>query len=259
MTAGEGLTSRFGTEFAPPFPGGRTFVTSRRVSLSDTTDTGRLRLDALARYLMDVATDDADDAGVSPGAWVLRRIELALHRLPVRGETVVSTTFCSGAGRSVAERRTSIADVDGEPVADSTAIWVYIDPATGRPGLLGSWFEEHYGVAAAGRRVASRLTHHAPSTAVVDDARAWSLRATDIDVLGHVNNAAYWEPVEDELARRAPGALPIAAQLEYRGEMVLLDEPRLASGVSDEGTQVETWLVCDGKVRSSAVVLLARA
>ena len=34
---------------------------------------GRVRLDALARYLQDVAADDVDDAGVE-GAWVMRRM-----------------------------------------------------------------------------------------------------------------------------------------------------------------------------------------
>ena len=39
----------------------------------------------------------------------------------------------------------------------------------------------------------------------------WQLRATDVDLLGHVNNAAYWHAVEERLARGGPGYSPTAA------------------------------------------------
>jgi acyl-ACP thioesterase len=43
----------------------------------------------------------------------------------------------------------------------------------------------------------------------------WLFRATDCDVAGHVNNAAYWEPLEDELLRREdPRSLDV--EIEFR-------------------------------------------
>ena len=40
---------------------------------------------------------------------------------------------------------------------------------------------------------------------------------TDVDLHGHVNNAAYWQAVEDRLARRTEGgAGRMRARLEYR-------------------------------------------
>ena len=50
----------------------------------------------------------------------------------------------------------------------------------------------------------------------VAEGRRWAIRTTDLDVMGHVNNAAHWEAVEDELARRLPGRIPVAAECEYR-------------------------------------------
>ena len=49
--------------------------------LGDVDPSGRLRLDAIARYLQDVASDDAADAGLDTG-WVARRtlIECAGRR-----------------------------------------------------------------------------------------------------------------------------------------------------------------------------------
>ena len=46
---------------APPPDRGRVFRSGRRVRLSDADPTGRLRLDACARYLQDVGNDDTAD------------------------------------------------------------------------------------------------------------------------------------------------------------------------------------------------------
>ena len=162
----------------------------------------RLRLDAVARDLQDVASDDVDDVAESriDGAWVLRRTALALGRSPRYGDDVELTTFCSGTGGRWAERRTTLA-VDGSSVVEAVAIWVYVDRA-GRPAPLGEWFFDHYGARPRGRKVSGRLSlPHPPADAHV---RPWPVRASDFDLLGHVNNAAYWYAVEDELARLAP-------------------------------------------------------
>jgi acyl-ACP thioesterase len=56
----------------------RRFSARRPIRLSDTDATGRLRLDAVARYLQDVAADDVLDAGWAPDEhiWVVRRSNL---------------------------------------------------------------------------------------------------------------------------------------------------------------------------------------
>ena len=107
------------------------------------------------------------------------------------------TTFCSGTSSRRAERRTTLA-VDGSSVAEAVAIWVFVDRA-GRPAPLGDWFFDHYGAAAAGRRVSGRLSLPQPpaNTHVRPMAR---MHASDFDLLRHVNNPAYWFAVEDELA-----------------------------------------------------------
>lgn len=239
--------------FAPPLPGGRCFVATRRVGLSETTVDGRLRLDALARYLQDVATDDADDAGLAPGAWVLRRSEVGLARLPVRGEPVRLTTFCSAAGRSVAERRTTLVDAGGGLLAEAAALWVFLDPGTGRPGTLGPWFTRRYGPAAGGRRASTRL--HLPDAPPAGaPTRPWPLRSSDLDVLAHVNNAAYWEPVEHELAVRLPGAVPVHAVLEHRGAVLATDEPEVAACVHPAGRHLDLWWRAAGTTRAVARV-----
>src|SRR6202790_123913 len=111
-------------EFVPLPDTGRRVTRVRRVRLSDVTGTGRLRLDALARYLQDIAGDDVDDAGLG-GAWVLRRVALACGALPAFRDEVTLTTFCSGTGSRWAERRTTL-HAGGEVRVEAVALWVFV-------------------------------------------------------------------------------------------------------------------------------------
>ena len=53
------------TEYVDLPARGRVFRADRRVHLGDVDASGAVRLEALARFLQDVATDDADDADLS--------------------------------------------------------------------------------------------------------------------------------------------------------------------------------------------------
>jgi acyl-ACP thioesterase len=234
-------------EFLPPPERGRRFTQRRRVRLGDVNAANRLRLDAVACYLQDVAGDDVADLGIE-GAWVLRRTALAITRFPRYGEEVELTTFCSGTGSRWAERRTTLA-VHAAPVVDALAIWVYVDRA-GRPARLGDWFFDHYGEAAGGRRVSGRLLLPPPTDGLAT--RPWPVRATDFDLLGHMNNAAYWEAVEHELTRAVPDQVPIHAELEHRAA-IEPDEPvEVRSSTNDENFSL--WLTVQDAVRAAAHV-----
>ncbi len=51
---------------------------------------------------------------------------------------------------------------------------------------------------------------------------------TDVDVLGHVNNAAYWHAVEERLlARDVSLRRPMRARLDHRHAIDLGDDVRL--------------------------------
>jgi acyl-ACP thioesterase len=58
---------------------------------------------------------------------------------------------------------------------------------------------------------------------------------TDVDVLGHVNNAAYWTAVEHCLQGREPDLrLPIRALLDYRHPVDLDEDVELAEDVDQD-------------------------
>lgn len=225
-------------------------VRARKVRLGDVTISGRVRLDALARYLQDVAADDVDEVGAE-GTWVLRRLALRSEVLPVLGERVELTTFCSGYGSRWAQRTTTIRGISGADV-EAVALWIYLDDA-GRPRPLPDWFLAVYGESVAGKLVGTRLRHRPPSEHA--RARAFPLRAVDFDVLGHLNNAASWAAVEEAIHGEAPGARLVSAEVEHREAVTPGCALSLLTATAAD--RLACWLVADGRVRSSAVVELA--
>ena len=93
-------------------------------------------------------------------------------------------------------------------------MWVHLDPERWRPTPLSDEELATYAESAAGRRVAARLRHPPPDSSG-GDGFDWTFRATDCDLADHVNNAAYWLPVEEELLA-GPDPERIDAEIEYR-------------------------------------------
>jgi acyl-ACP thioesterase len=220
------------TELVPIPPTGRRFTATSTVRLGDADEHGRLRLDGLARHLQDVANEDAVDSGLTNAvAWVVRRTLAAIGQVPVLGENLTLTTFCSGTGRSWAERRTSIGGDRGGFV-EAVSLWVQVDAVTDRISALSDEFHLIYGDAAGGRRVSARLS--LPRLAAGAESQPWAIRAVDLDVLGHVNNAAQWAILEEALVNVASDRNGIA-EIEYLAPVDAADSPAtLHLAVSNE-------------------------
>ena len=190
------------TDLLPP-GAGRTFTAARTVRLGDVDPSGTLRVDAIARYLQDVASDDALDAAL-PNAlgWVVRRTLIRVGEPATVGDAVELTTYCTGAGRSWAERRTALRS-GSVNVADAVSLWVQVDVATGRPVRLGDEFDRVYGEAASGRVVSSKLSLPSRPPEGATTLMTWSFRRSDLDPFGHVNNAAQLAVVEELIGSAA--------------------------------------------------------
>jgi acyl-ACP thioesterase len=219
-------------EAMPPVPPtGRTFSSRRRIRLSDIDATGRLRLDAVARYLQDAATDDVEETGwgAPEHLWVLRSVHVEVVRPFLSDREVAITTWGSGfAGLAAARRWSLVGDADGSIEVDS--VWIHLGP-DGRPARIGEGFDA-YKEAAQGRSASTKLTLADPPARA--SRFSWPLRMTDLDLMGHVNNASYWKAVEDRLHGREPDLRePYRARLDYRspidlGEAIELVESRNA-------------------------------
>lgn len=222
----------------------RRYAAGRPIRLSDTDTTGRLRLDAVARYLQDVAADDVLDAGWAPDEriWVVRRATIDVISPFLEDTAVELATWCSGTAASAAARRTSLTGDRGGRI-EAEMIWIHLGPNL-QPLRLDERFLAVYGASAAGRRASTRLELPAPPADATRD--EWRLRATDVDRLRHVNNAAYWAPVEELFASHLRE--PHHAVLEYRRPLDLgdaLELRRAADGL---------WFMVDGAQRAAAIL-----
>jgi acyl-ACP thioesterase len=208
---------------APDHRAGRAFESGMRPGIADADGTGRCRLDAIARWLQDVAYADLVDAGFEGrGAWIVRRTRIRVEAFPRFGEDLELRTFCSGIGRFSAERRTSIR---GERAAvETVGLWVCLDPEAERPMRFPPDFIAVYAESAAGRDANVRLRHPDPPSDAATE--IWRFRAAEMDPAGHINNSHYWTPLEEELAT-GPALEAIDAEIEYRdpatpGDAILL-------------------------------------
>lgn len=203
----------------PPveFPGsGRSFECARRVRLGDVTPKGRLRLDATARYLQDIANDDAVDGKYSDiHGWVVRKTEMWIHGFPTYMTDVTLKTWCGGLGSHWAERRTTIATTEG-PQIEAAAVWVRVDLKTLKPLPLPDDFLPLVSEAAAGRKVRASLTI-GRGLGAVDPSRLveWPTRFVDMDAVGHMNNANYWIATEEYLASHRELRAPMHVTVEH--------------------------------------------
>jgi acyl-ACP thioesterase len=149
-----------------------------------------------------------------------------------------------------AERRTRVTRVgEPEPCVEAVSLWVHLDPERWRPTPLTDEEVATYGDSAGGRRVTARL-RHPPPPGVNGDVLHWSFRATDCDLAAHVNNASYWQPLEEELLD-GPEPERIDAEIEYR-------TPAQPGEVRIVRNGARRWIV-GGDGETLASILLARA
>jgi len=96
-----------------------------------------------------------------------------------------------------------------------------------------------YGEAARARKVPGRVsTPEIPDTAM---SRPWPLRVADLDIIGHVNNAAIWQAISEVVAAPVTFVSVTHHQALERSDTVSL--------LSVPGA---LWLVVDGVVKVSA-------
>jgi acyl-ACP thioesterase len=230
---------------------GRQFFATRRVRLGDATPQGRLRLDAIARYLQDVANDDSRSADWSdPHWWVVRRTVVDIIRFPKYLEEILLTTWCGGLGSHWAERRTTISTLDGETLVEAAALWVHVDEATLQPSRVPQDIADDLAVSSAGRKIGARLLLKPQSFATGADVSAWPLRFSDFDAVGHMNNAAYWEVLEESMTTRRDLRDGMRAVMEH----VVQVEPgqELQREIHDTADGVSVQLAVNNNIHAAA-------
>jgi acyl-ACP thioesterase len=183
------------------------------------------RPSALLRWAQDVAWIHSERMGFSREwyaerdlAWVVRAMEL-LVLAPIRmGTTVEVETQVVGFRRVMARRRTEVRTLDGALAAVVVNDWVMTDVRRAAPSRVPPEFAVIFGVPADGYEPIKVALPPTPPDAPRSEVVA---RASEIDPMAHVNNAAYLDWLDeaigtlDAAGASAVARLPRTYRLEY--------------------------------------------
>jgi acyl-ACP thioesterase len=195
-----------------------------RVRFDECGPDGRMRTSALLRYAQDIAWIHSELMGFDRAwyaerglAWVVRAVELAVVAPISLGTSIDLSTEVAGF-RKVWARRRSEARVGGELVAWAHTDWVITDTRRGMPGRVPAEIQAAFRATPGGFEPARVQLPPAPAGALALSLRA---RPQDLDPMGHVNNAAYVDYLEETLlaagggAATVPTAIGRSLRLEY--------------------------------------------
>ena len=166
---------------------------------------GQMTISALCRFAQESAGCHAGLLGfgslnlAGQGiAWVLREQAMHVLRPPVLGETLRVCTWPTRAERILCHRDFRIMDNRGSVVALGTSAWFGLDLKTRRPRKAETFFSLPWELLPPPAFDAPPPELEAPSEGASSGVR--TVRASDIDALGHMNNLRYVDWIRDHLA-----------------------------------------------------------
>ena len=210
---------------------------------------GLVRSSALLRYAQDLAWIHSERLGFTRAwyaernlAWVVRAAELVvLAPLPL-GAVITLSTQVIGFRRIWARRRTEGRLDDGTLALWGYTDWVILDSVRGMPGRFPPEFLARFDVPPQDFEPGRVKL---PSAAVIVREHLTVVRPQDLDPMGHVNNAAYLDYLEEDLLAEGgdAAALTYATPRRFRLEYVQPAAP------GDELTGT-TWRLAHGPGRA---------
>ncbi len=227
-----------------------------RVRFDECGPDGIARTSALLRYAQDVAWIHSERMGFDRDwyterglAWVVRAAELAVQRPIPLGATLEISTAVTGFRKVWARRRTEARFPDGSLALWGHTDWVMID-ARGLPGRVPPEFPARFAVPPGTFEPGRVPLPPTPPDAAITHA---IVRPQDLDPMGHVNNAAYLDLLEEALfgagasGAAAIAATPRAVRLEYLAPAALGVRLAGAAWRDDlDGRSGWAWRLSDG-------------
>ncbi len=206
-----------------------------RVRWAETGPDGLLRPPALIDWMQEAAGEHATLLGVGMEAfaarglgWVLARLSFEAARWPGPGEHALLRTWPSARDGLLFHRDFEILDEAGAPLARATTARLVFDLARRRPARSGDLLPDFpYD---GGRALVVAV--HPPAVPPPEAAEErFVARRSDLDVNGHVNNAAFLRWALDAApAGLAEDSRPAALDVALRGEAFAGDRVVVLTG-----------------------------
>ena len=218
---------------------------------------GRLGVPDAFALFMDIATEHAEQLGIGMNGlmkqglfWLTARTRVRFFRRPAMVETVTARTWPEKPERSRCNRD-YVLEANGERLAEGKTEWMIMNLKTGRLYPTDSVFPEDMDLVEE-RVTPEPFMRMADDFADTHDFGSYTVRSTDIDLGGHMNNAAYVRAIAGAFSTAAWREMDIREmEVAFRAQCYEGSVLRIQRRAAGEATEVR--LSCDGKT-----IVLAR-
>lgn len=213
------------------------FRKKQRILADDVNALREMRTSVFLRRLQEAAIAHTEALGagrdktLDRGAlWVVARVRAVIERMPVYDDVVTLSSWPGETRHVLFPRYYEFADEDGNVLARASAIWLLMDEKTRR-----MTFPEKFGVVLPAVTTGTELELPTGVIPLPTDKKCTrTVRFSDVDINGHLNNARYADIVEDALTGKFFAQNRLTAfEIEYKSEVKEGRRLTLAHGEAD--------------------------
>lgn len=215
-------------------------------------NTAHLSYPAAFSLFMDAATEHADAIGVGIGAmskknlfWLTVRTKVRFHRRPQMMQRVTVATWPGLPERMRCERYYTLS-AQGELLVEGKTEWAVINTATGRLQSVMDIYPDtlQFTGATACDGAFERISEDFSGA---EELASYTVKSTDIDMGGHMNNAAYLRVLFGAFSCRALQEMPVSdVDAAFRSPCYEGDTLSIRCRETDAGREIG-FLRHDGK------------
>ncbi len=200
------------------------FVMKVAVSYRDVDRDQLLLLSGVLKLLQEAAVAHANlhdfgtrAAATSGESWMLHRIAVCVHRYPRYEETLRIETWSTGIKSFKGYRDFRVYDGSGELVISGSSLWLCVSLRTRSIVRVPRDVAERFPSRSEAAFEPALESLPLPPPQTVANATAITVRYSDIDSNGHVNNTAYCDYLQTALAQAGLNSRPRELRLRFGG------------------------------------------
>lgn len=183
-----------------------TFKKNYLINIYDVDSSHKCKFSSLANYLWDIVISQSDYLGETEEGfvhnqcvWVLLKYDITIHKYPRFKDVITVDTKALGTKRFYGYRENKIKDSNGEIIGEVVSTAILIDFEKRRPMKISEEQSAIYGL--NGELDEVPPLDDIPKVEREDYSSDYTIRFSDIDSNGHVNNVKYMEMAVDTLPR----------------------------------------------------------
>ena len=223
----------------------KVFTETFKIRSSEVRPDGSARLQTICDLLQEIAGNHALQLNLDLTqlhednlTWMLHRLDIRIQRYPKWREKVTVQTWPSTGDRLRAYRDFRVLDEEGNVLLKALSYWLMINLNTRRPVRMP---EKVLALAP------SDITHEVPvkeerpaPPAQAESKKTFTVRHSDLDVNGHVNNVTYVEWITESLSSEP---LIQAFDIEFRAECEYGDQVTVRTGGAETGNTLRVAVI----------------